>query len=182
MNTSVKNITRLSALSAALLLVLTGCAGTPETAPASSAAETSAGQTVTIQDAWVKAVDEGMSGAFGVLVNSGDDDAVLVSATTKAAEHVELHETVKGASGEMVMREAEGGFTIPGSGEFALEPGGHHIMLMGLTGPLKAGDEVTVTLTFSDESTSEFTAPVKDFTGANENYDSDHDSDHGGDH
>lgn len=177
MHTSVKNIARLTTLSAAMLLALTGCAGSPAADPTPS--QVPAGESVTIDDAWVKAVDEGMSAAFGTLVNAGDQDVTVVSATTGAADHVELHETVKGASGEMVMREADGGFVIPHGGSFPLEPGGHHIMLMGLTGPLKAGEEVTVTVTFSDDSTAEFTAPVKDFTGANEDYDGGHD---GGEH
>ena len=70
----------------------------------------------------------------------------------------------------MVMREKDGGFVIPAGGKLALEPGANHIMLMGLSGPLTAGSDVTFTLTFSDDSTYEVTAPVKDYSGANENY------------
>jgi len=43
-------------------------------------------------------------------------------------------------------------------------------MLMDLTAPLVAGDDVTLTLTYSDGTSSEITAPVKDYAGANENY------------
>lgn len=39
-----------------------------------------------------------------------------------------------------------------------------------LHAPLAAGEEATFTLTFSDGSTIDFTAPVKDYTGANEEY------------
>lgn len=83
---------------------------------------------------------------------------------------LQLHETVANDAGEMVMQEKQGGFVIPAGGSFDLEPGGNHIMLMDLTAPLAAGDETTFTLTFSDDSTYEFTAPVKDYSGANENY------------
>lgn len=83
---------------------------------------------------------------------------------------LELHETVENEDGQMVMREIGGGFVIPADGSMTLEPGGNHIMLMDLTAPLAAGEEVTFTLTFSDESTYEFTAPVKDYSGANETY------------
>lgn len=168
MNTTTKNLSRLTALVAVSLLALTGCA-TSE-APAESAP---AGETVTIDDAWVKATDEDMSAAFGTLNNSGADAVTIVSAETEAAGMVELHETVENEAGEMVMREIEGGFSIPADGSFELTPGANHIMLMGLTGALSAGDEVTVTLTFSDDSTYEFTAPVKDYSGANENYEGD---------
>ena len=167
MITTKKNTTaRLGLLLAAAAVALTGCA-----APAAPAAdEAVAADAVTIGDAWVKSADEGMSAAFGELSNDGEDDVTVVSATTDAAGMVELHETVENESGEMVMREIDGGFVIPAGGALHLQPGGNHIMLMDLTGALRAGDEVTVTLTFSDDSTFAFTAPVKDYSGANENY------------
>jgi len=157
------------AVAALSLFALTGCA--PQSAPVDDAGVPAA-DAVTIDDAWVKSADEGMSAAFGTLVNTGDDDVTVVAVTSAASSMLELHETVENESGEMVMREIEGGFVIPAGGELALEPGADHIMLMDLAAPLQAGDEVTFTLTFSDESTSDFTAPVKDYSGANENYES----------
>ncbi|WP_447948065.1 copper chaperone PCu(A)C [Microbacterium maritypicum] len=166
MNTS-KNLPRLAAVIAVSLLALTGC--TPESSPTESASRP-AGDAVTIEDAWVKSAEEGMSAGFGTLVNGGDDDVTVVSVTSEASNMLELHETVENEAGEMVMREKDGGFVIPAGGKLALEPGGNHIMMMDLTGPLTAGSDVTFTLTFSDDSTYEFTAPVKDYSGANENY------------
>ncbi|WES64996.1 copper chaperone PCu(A)C [Microbacter sp. GSS18] len=165
----IARTTRLGALALAAALALTGCASgsaaDADTAPALAEADT-----VTVSDAWVKAADEGMTGAFAALTNDGAADVTVVAASTDAAAMVELHETAMGDDGEMAMSEVDGGFLIAAGGTRALEPGADHIMLMSLTGPLVAGDEVTVTLTFADESTLEFTAPVKDYTGANENY------------
>ncbi|WP_371202229.1 copper chaperone PCu(A)C [Microbacterium sp. BWT-B31] len=121
----------------------------------------------------MKAADEGMSAAFGELTNSSDQDVTVTSATSEASSMLELHETVENDAGEMIMRPIEGGFVIPAGGTLHLEPGGNHIMLMDLTAPLAAGDEATFTLTFSDDSTYEFTAPVKDYSGANETYEGD---------
>ncbi|MCB8044520.1 copper chaperone PCu(A)C [Microbacterium oxydans] len=166
MNTT-KNLPRLAAVIAVSVLALTGC--TPESTPTESAPRP-AGETVTIEDAWVKSADEGMSAGFGTLVNSGDDDVTVVSVASEASNMLELHETVENEAGEMVMREKDGGFIIPAGGSLPLEPGANHIMMMDLTGPLTAGSDVTFTLTFSDDSTFEFTAPVKDYSGANENY------------
>jgi hypothetical protein len=42
-----------------------------------------------------------------------------------------------------------------------LKPGGNHVMLMGMETPLAAGNEVTITLIFDDESELEVTGPVK---------------------
>ncbi len=167
--------TRLGVLLAVAAFALTGCATSSSTA----AEDVTAGDSVSISDGWVKSADEGMSAAFGELTNDSDRDITVVSATTEASSMLELHETVENDSGEMVMRQIDGGFVIPAGGSLALEPGGNHIMLMDLTAPLKAGEEVTFVLTFSDESTYEFTAPVKDYSGANETYEGDEmDMDH----
>lgn len=162
-----QTLPRLTAVVAVSLLALTGCApestpSTPETRPAADS--------ITIEDAWVKSAEEGMSAGFGTLLNAGDDDVTVVSVSSEASSMTELHETVENEAGEMVMREKDGGFVIPAGGELGLAPGANHIMMMDLAAPLAAGNEVTFTLTFSDDSTFEFTAPVKDYSGANENY------------
>lgn len=178
MITHITTKNRLAMLLAATALALTGCAST--TTP--DATPVPAGDAVTIADAWVKSAEEGMSAAFGELSNTSDHDVTVVAATTAASDAIELHETVENESGQMVMREIEGGFVIPAGGRLTLEPGGDHIMLMGLTAPLKAGEEVTFTLTFADDSTYGFTAPVKDYSGANETYEGDSEMDMGQSH
>jgi copper(I)-binding protein len=161
--------TRLGILLAAAALTLTGCASTTSEAADTNTTVT-AGDAVSISDAWVKSAESGMSAGFGELTNDSDTDVTVVSATTEASSMLELHETAENESGEMVMRQIEGGFVIPANGSMMLEPGGNHIMLMDLTAPLAAGEDVTFTLTFSDDTTYEFTAPVKDYSGANETY------------
>ncbi|GAA2220182.1 hypothetical protein GCM10010413_09010 [Promicromonospora sukumoe] len=159
---------RLGVVLAAAALALTGCA--PAGASDDAAAAAPAGEGMSLTDGWVKAADSGMSAAFGGLTNSGAQDVTVVSATTEASSMLELHETVENETGELIMREIDGGFVVPAGDTLTLEPGGSHIMLMDLADPLEAGEEVTFTLTFSDDSTYEFTAPVKDYSGANENY------------
>ena len=160
------------ALGAALaaVLALAGCAGgLPAETPAASV-HAEAAASVTVTDAWVKAGDDGMTALFGMVDNGGATSITLSGAETDAAEMAELHETVE-SDGAMTMREKEGGFEIAAGGHLMLDPGANHVMLMGLTGPLRAGDEVTVTLSFSDGSTLDVVAPVKDYQGANEEYD-----------
>ncbi|MEJ1090249.1 copper chaperone PCu(A)C [Microbacterium istanbulense] len=164
---------RVTALLAVATLGLAGCTAADAETPA-PAASAPAADAITLDDAWVKSAEEGMTAAFGVLINEADTDVTLVAASTTAAGMTELHETTADDSGAMVMREVEDGFTIPAAGDFALEPGANHLMLMELAAPLLAGDEVTVTLEFSDGSTLDVTAPVKDFTGAEEEYEGDH--------
>lgn len=179
MHIDARRLTRPALALAAALLLLTGCApttGQPDPHGSASHAPSSAGEAVTIDDAWVKSAAEGMTAGFGILSNPTDDEITIVSARTEAAARVELHETVSdSASGGTTMREVRGGLVIPAGGTLELAPGGEHLMLMGLTAPVEAGQEVQFTLTFSDESTMSFTAAVKDFTGAQEHYESEHD-------
>lgn len=162
---------RLAVGAAVLVLALTGCAGA-DAGPAATvpATQAPAAEALRVTDAWVKAADTGMSAAFGTLENSGTTDLTVVSAESAAATMLQLHETVANDAGDMVMQQKDTGFVVPAGGSLELAPGGNHIMLMALTGPIKAGDEVTVTLTLSDGSTADFTAPAKDYSGANETY------------
>lgn len=173
-------VPRFLPLAAAAALALSGCAPAEPTADGEgTGVEQAALQAdlFTVTDAWVKAADadDGMTAAFGVLGNGGAQDAVLTAARAEGvSERLELHEVVSGDDGNMLMREKDGGFTVPAGGEHELSPGADHIMFMGLDQDLEPGAEVTVTLEFDDGSTHEFTAPVKDFEGANESYHGDH--------
>ncbi|WP_018639560.1 copper chaperone PCu(A)C [Parafrankia elaeagni] len=160
---------RLGVFAGAALLFLAGC-GSDGEPPAAGPTTRPAGATMAIEDAWVKAAPDGMSAAFGELRNNGSQDVTVVSATSPSSPEMELHETVENPAGEMIMQPREGGFVVPAGGTLTLEPGGNHLMLMDLTEPISAGDEVAFTITFSDRSTFAFTAPAKDYSGANETY------------
>lgn len=123
-----------------------------------------------MSDSWVKAVDEGMTAAFGVLSNGGDSGVTLVAASAPAAAMVEIHEVVMGPGGDMVMQPKEGGVTVAPGSSATLEPGGDHIMLMDVVDAIQPGDEIPLTLEFADGSTLEVTATAKEFTGGNEEY------------
>lgn len=153
-----------TAVSALTLTALVAC-GSETDEPG----ESSGG--VTVSDTWVKAVtDEEMTAAFGVLTNESDTDLTLVSASTPVAGMVELHEVVM-KDGSMVMQPKEGGIPIPAGEDATLEPGGDHIMLMELSGPIEPGDVVELELEFNDGSSLTVDATAKEFSGADENYD-----------
>jgi len=100
--------------------------------------------------------DMGMvTGAFGTLTNNGDTDDALVAAACDIAGMVQIHETVDNGDGGGTMQPVDE-IAIPAGETVKLEPGGYHVMLMGLTQELKAGDTITITLTF--KSGTEITA------------------------
>ncbi|MFF0120256.1 copper chaperone PCu(A)C [Micromonospora arida] len=161
-------------LAAAILTVgAAGCGSSdsPSTAqagPSASAPANPDAGVLGIRDPWVKAADKGMTAAFGTLVNDGDTDVTVTGATTSLSP-MELHEMAM-KDGKMVMRQKQGGIVIKAKSAHALEPGGDHLMLMNLTKPVQAGDELTFTLTFADGKTQQFSAVAKPFTGAQESY------------
>ena len=84
--------------------------------------------------------------AYVTLMNTGDAPDKLVSASTPAAERAELHTHIM-EGGMMKMRHVEA-IEVPAGGEIALEPGGLHIMLFGLTEPFVEGMSYPLTLGF----------------------------------
>ena len=85
------------------------------------------------------------NGAVYVKVsNHGQGPDAIVSASSEAAETVELHEAVNDA-GVMRMRPVPR-IEVPAGATVELKPGGYHIMLLGLRGDLKPGTTVKVTL------------------------------------
>ena len=68
------------------------------------------------------------------------------------------------------MQVKPGGFTIPAGESHTLQPGGNHIMIMALTEPIKAGDEVTVTLNLGSGESIEFQAQAKESSAGDEPY------------
>lgn len=161
----------LAAATALLAAGAVGCGqsgGSSAPEPSASASGDADAGVLGIRDPWVKAADEGMTAAFGTLVNDGDADVTITAAATDVSP-MELHEmTMK--DGTMVMQPKQGGILVRAHSSTVLQPGGDHLMLMDLTRPVKAGDELTVTLTFADGRTQAFRAVAKPFAGAQESY------------
>ncbi len=120
-----------------------------------------AAERVTARDPFVRLMPphQPNTGAFMRLRNGGDQGHKLVAAASPAAKVVELHEHVHDG-GVMKMRPVKE-IEIKARGETVLEPGGLHVMLIGLVKPLKEGEAVPITLTFEDGSTVKIEAPVR---------------------
>lgn len=164
-----------AALATASLAACGGSSSSPgsTSTPADSSASAPASAGLTVSDAWVKAMPDiktsQMTGIFGNLQNASGSPVTVVSATTSASEMTELHETVM-KDGAMVMQKTDKGFRVEPGSTFELKPGGNHIMVMKMTKPINAGEEVTVTLTTDSGANVEFKAVAKPFTMGNEPY------------
>jgi copper(I)-binding protein len=94
-----------------------------------------------------------------VLMNHGAVDDSLTAISTPVADKAELHRTVD--NGGMSEMDAVPDFTIKANGGVSFEPGGLHIMLMGLKQQLKIGDSFPLTLTFAKAGAVTVTASVQ---------------------
>lgn len=119
-------------------------------------------QGVHFVNSWARAAMPGMntSAAYVLLVNLTTDDEVLVSASTEAAEVVELHEMIMDDD-VMRMRPLQAGIIIPAGEVALLKPGGLHIMLINLTTTLDADDTIEMILNFAVSGDTEAVVPVR---------------------
>ena len=112
-----------------------------------------------VEDAYVRSSNAVTAAAFMRLENHRAVDCTLQAVTTPDAERAERHSHQE-QDGIMRMGRIEGGITTPAGDSHLLQRGGDHIMLLGLTKPLKQGDHVALTLDFGDCGTVDLTAPV----------------------
>jgi copper(I)-binding protein len=82
------------------------------------------------------------------ITNAGRKADRLLAVSSPVARQAEIHET-RTVQGTMQMRPVESIECPPGV-TVKIEPGGLHVMLLGLTHPLVAGTEFPLTLRFRD--------------------------------
>jgi periplasmic copper chaperone A len=104
---------------------------------------------VTIEHPWARptAGNTGLGAAYFVLKNGGAQPEVLKSVSSPGADIAQIHENIN-ENGVMKMRPVEG-LKIPPGGTVALEPGGYHVMLIGLKHDLEEGHSLPLKLTFA---------------------------------
>jgi uncharacterized protein YcnI len=95
-----------------------------------------------------------VGGGFLTIANTGAEDDRLVGAAAAFAGEAQLHEMAI-ENDVMKMRELPDGIPVPAGETVTLEPGGLHMMFMGLKEPLVEGSQVPVTLTFEKAGTIE---------------------------
>ena len=102
-----------------------------------------------ITQAWSRATPGGarVAGGYLTIENKGSLPDSLLSGSTNAARKIEIHEMAL-EKGIMTMRPIDGGLFIEAGKTVKFEPGGRHLMLIGLTAPLTEGDQVSVSLAF----------------------------------
>lgn len=150
---------RLQSLTATVFSSLTLLATLAACGPSTPARSDGPAPTVAVADALCRPTPNGrqMTGCYIDLTANTDDR--LVSVTSSRAGRIEIHES-KMENGMMVMTELRAGMPLPAGQKVELKPGGNHIMLLGVTQPMVAGQTVDLTLTFEKAPAVEVQAAV----------------------
>lgn len=131
--------------------------------PAATPAQVQDG--ISVQNAWVRPTvgEQDATGAY--LTITSEEPMALVGVATPAAEIAEVHE-MKMDGDIMRMRMAQR-IEIKAGEPLELKPGGYHVMLMALTAPVEAGQEIELSLQFEKADGSKVEMPVKAVAGQN---------------
>jgi len=146
----MKNI--ISGCLAAILSITLLCS-------ASIAADLKAGD-LAISHAWARATPKlaRTGAAYLVISNAGATDDTLIGVKSEVAGKTGLHQSAMSA-GVMKMS-AVARLAVPAGAAAVLEPGGYHIMFMGLKAPFQPGMTVPVTLVFQKAGEISVSLPV----------------------
>ncbi len=144
---------------AAAALSLAAC-NPSEPAKAPAAETPTATAAVTATDAWCRPSPNGAkAGGCYVTLTAVTDDRLMGGSTPRAGS-LQVHE-MKTENGMMKMAELTAGLPLPAGQAVALAPGGNHLMLIGLTAPLVAGETVPLTFQFASAPTITVQAQVR---------------------
>ena len=128
-----------------------------------SAIAAHAGDAPVVSQAWARATPPGVEvGAAYMVIEGGGRPDRLVGASSQRADMVELHDVTE-VDGLARMRGIEA-LEIPARGRVELAPKGRHLMLMGLSAPLVAGQRFDVTLRFEVSGPQVVTVTVRPAT------------------
>ena len=104
---------------------------------------------ITVLHPWARATPGPAKAGAGYLgiKNDGDTADKLIKAESNLSKRTELHTHLM-EGGIMKMMHVEEGVDVPAGQEVTFEPGGLHVMFMGLKAPFKEGENLPVTLYF----------------------------------
>ena len=139
-----------SALMASALLL----AATIVTAPANA-------QSITVEEPWARATigQSKNSAVYMRLTNRGGEPDRLISASSPAAAATELHATIR--EGDVMKMRAVQAIDLKPGESTVFEPGGLHVMFLGVKQPLHTGDHVPLVLQFEKAGRVEVQAVVR---------------------
>ena len=126
------------------------------------------GDGVTVTDVWSRATAaQATTGVVYFTVESANDDEIVAAGVpADIAASAQIHQTTTSVAGDsssggMMGMHKVSSIALPAGQEVAFEPGGNHVMLIDLAGPLEDGQTFDVTLNFRTAPPMTVTATVR---------------------
>ena len=113
---------------------------------------------VTISEPWIRGMVAGQSATGAFMTIKSTEATALVGASSPVASKVEIHQ-MSMDQGVMKMRPLDR-LQVPANGTVRLEPGGYHVMLIGVAKPLAKGDKVPLALRFQGKDGKKFSKEI----------------------
>ena len=146
---SVFSVKRLLTLMCAATVLMSAC-----TAP----------KGITVRQAWMRPTAAGENGAiYFVLQNDSSEPDELIEASSNLADAVEMHESSIVAGTDVMQMNQVSSVALDSGSEVTFEPGGLHVMLVGLKKELKVGDVIELTLHFKKHADIPMSVSVAEF-------------------
>lgn len=103
-----------------------------------------------VDQAYARETPPGVSSAaaYLTLINATDKKQRLISVSSDRAARVMIHQNRM--QGDMMHMQHLSELEIMARSRFHFRPGGHHLMLSGLSEPLRAGEQLQLSLQFED--------------------------------
>ena len=130
-------------------------------------AEDVAAKSVEVKGSYIRATIPGQanSSAYFKLKNNSEKDHALVNVTSPVADQVQIHVSIEEKGVAKMRRVSE--VALGSHKQAALEPGGMHVMLLGLKKGIQLGETIPLTLAFEDGSSQIVDFPVRGLIGEN---------------
>jgi len=117
----------------------------------------------TVDDAWVRTTVAGQPASGAFMRITATSDSKLLSVSSPVAKDVQIHEV--SMTNDVMRMGPVDSVPLPAGKTVALDPDGYHVMLMGLNGQIKEGDQVPLALIVENDKgvreTLNVTAPAR---------------------
>ena len=116
---------------------------------------------IEIEDAWISEAPPGATAMAGYMriTNNSESTIILQSANSPAFKAIEFHRSIEKDGVYRMVPHLH--LHVEANTTFELKPGDYHLMMFNPTSALKEGDNVNVTLVFSQKEVVSTTIPVK---------------------
>ena len=143
-----------------VLLILTAC-GKKSNDETSKTPETNTSSVMEIKNAWMQPGSLNRNSAlFCEIVNNTDKQDTLYEVDSDMAKLVQIHESYKAEGDMMGMRQVDS-VIVPAKSTVMFNPGGYHVMLIGLNSDMKIGSKGNAVFKFKNAGEVKVTGEVK---------------------